>query len=629
MSSKDRFPDIPIPEEIKDPLTKTSYIKGRFLGKGGFAKCFELTDKTTGQIYAGKIVPKQLLVKPQQKDKMKMEIALHGRMDHSHIVKFYSHFEDNDFIYIVLELCKRRSLMELHKRRKSITEEEARYFIYQILLAVSYIHEKGVVHRDLKLGNLFLNDQIQVKIGDFGLATRIESPQDRRKTICGTPNYIAPEVLQKKGHSYEVDIWAIGCILYTLLVGKPPFETQTLNDTYERIKANDYHIPHKLGNEAASLIRKLLSADPNKRPKVRDIMVDPFMTCGFLPKVLPSSCLNMTPRLNNLHTNAGSHNSEEDHMKRRALQNVNGSDNINQLSRNPKSRIGSSVNDLNVQRPKTVASSHLKSAGVNRSAEEVIDVTQVPPLKHLQDLKAMMLYIDKVSDHQFVSKLNEDLESPDLIPIYWVSKWVDYSDKYGLSYQLCDGSVGVLFNDNSRMVLFQDEDNIQFIDHRHKESFHSMTDYPPELKKKITLLKYFRSYMSEHLLKTGGDVERPADDVIQGRLPFLRTWFRTKNAIVLFLSNGTIQINFFQCHSKLILCPVMQAISYIDEEKNFRTFSASAFRTGVITKHLQSRLKYALLMIDKLAHNLPSSSGNLPTYHHRPPTSQTKVTTDR
>jgi len=272
--------------------------------------------------------------------------------------------------------------------------------------------------------------------------------------------------------------------------------------------------------------------------------------------------------------------------------------------------------------------------GTNRSNEDLHDISQVPPLKHLQDLKTMMLYIDKVSDHQFVSKLNEDLESPDLIPIYWVSKWVDYSDKYGLSYQLCDGSVGVLFNDNSRMVLFQDEENIQFIDHRHKESFHSMTDYPPELKKKITLLKYFRSYMSEHLLKTGGDVERPADDIIQGRLPFLRTWFRTKNAIVLFLSNGTIQINFFQCHSKLILCPVMQAISYIDEEKNFRTFSASAFKTGVITKHLQSRLKYALLMIDKLAHNLPSSSssasgGSTPSsaYHHqRPPTGvQTKA----
>ena len=189
-SSKDRFPDIPIPDDIRDTNSGKSYTKGRFLGKGGFAKCFELTDKSTGVVYAGKIVPKLLLVKPQQKDKMKMEIDLHKRMDHANIVKFYSYFDDSDFIYIVLELCKRRSLMELHKRRKSITEEEARYFIHQILHAVSYIHEKNVVHRDLKLGNLFLSDQIEVKIGDFGLATRIDSPQDRRKTICGTPNYI-------------------------------------------------------------------------------------------------------------------------------------------------------------------------------------------------------------------------------------------------------------------------------------------------------------------------------------------------------------------------------------------------------------------------------------------------------
>ena len=448
--------------------------------------------------------------------------------------------------------------------------------------------------------------------------------------------------MQKKGHSYEVDIWAIGCILYTLLVGKPPFETQTLNDTYERIKANDYHIPSKLGHDAASLIRRLLSADPSKRPKLRDIMVDPFMINGFLPKMLPSSCLNMTPRLNLLQ-NPASNNSEEtsDQMKRKALQSVNGGDNINmnQLSRGTKSRIGSSINDLNINRPKTVASSLGKANSMNKSSDDIVDMSQVSPMKHLQELKSMIHYIDKMNDHQFVSKLNEDQESPDLIPIYWVSKWVDYSDKYGLSYQLCDGSVGVLFNDNSRMVLFQDEENIQFIDHRHKETFHSMSDFPGELKKKITLLKYFRSYMSEHLLKTGGDVERPVDEVVKSRLPFLRTWFRTRNAIVLFLSNGTIQINFFQCHSKIMLCPVMQAISYIDEDKNFRTFSASAFRSGVITKHLHSRLKYALLMIDKLAHNLPASSdsvtsshphnhhhhhnqNHLTGHHNRPPTSK-------
>lgn len=99
-------------------------------------------------------------------------------------------------------------------------------------MACRYLHDKKIIHRDLKLGNLFLNDDMQVKIGDFGLATTLDYDGERKKTLCGTPNYIAPEMLDKKGHSFEVDIWAIGCILYTLLVGKPPFETETLKVTH-------------------------------------------------------------------------------------------------------------------------------------------------------------------------------------------------------------------------------------------------------------------------------------------------------------------------------------------------------------------------------------------------------------
>ena len=99
---------------------------------------------------------------------------------------------------------------------------------------------------------------IQIKIGDFGLATRVETDGERKRTLCGTPNYIAPEVLGKKGHSFEVDVWSIGCILYTLLVGKPPFETQTLKDTYARIKRNEYHVPSRIGPAAKNLISKLL-----------------------------------------------------------------------------------------------------------------------------------------------------------------------------------------------------------------------------------------------------------------------------------------------------------------------------------------------------------------------------------
>ncbi|KAA0197263.1 hypothetical protein HAZT_HAZT003145 [Hyalella azteca] len=94
--------------------------------------------------------------------------------------------------------------MELHKRRKALTEPETRYFMRHLLHGVKHLHDKRVIHRDLKLGNLFLNDDMQVKIGDFGLATRVDFDGERKKTLCGTPNYIAPEILNKKGHSFEV-----------------------------------------------------------------------------------------------------------------------------------------------------------------------------------------------------------------------------------------------------------------------------------------------------------------------------------------------------------------------------------------------------------------------------------------
>lgn len=131
-------------------------------------------------------------------------------------------------------------MMELHKRRKALTEPETRFYVKQILSGVQYLHNNKIIHRDLKLGNLFLNDDLQIKIGDFGLATKIEYEGERKKTLCGTPNYIAPEILNKKGHSFEVDIWSIGCIMYTLLIGKPPFETNSLKETYSRIKKCEY-----------------------------------------------------------------------------------------------------------------------------------------------------------------------------------------------------------------------------------------------------------------------------------------------------------------------------------------------------------------------------------------------------
>jgi len=140
---------------------------------------------------------------------------------------------------------------------------------------------------------------MEIKLGDFGLATKLEFDGERKRTICGTPNYIAPEILEgKNGHSYEVDIWSFGVIAYTLLIGKPPFETNDVKTTYKRIKMNAYSFPEHviISNPAKNLITKILNTDPTKRPTIDEILSHEFFNNGgSIPKLLPVSTLACPP----------------------------------------------------------------------------------------------------------------------------------------------------------------------------------------------------------------------------------------------------------------------------------------------------------------------------------------------
>lgn len=571
-----------IPDIVIDPGNGKRYLKGRFLGKGGFAKCYELTDADTKEIFAGKIVPKSLLVKQHQKDKMTQEISIHRSVSHKHIVKFHSFFEDMDNVYILLELCRRRSLMELHKRRKAVTEPEARYFVRQVILACQYLHNTKIIHRDLKLGNLFINDEMEVKIGDFGLATRVDYDGERKRTLCGTPNYIAPEVLGKKGHSFEVDVWSLGCILYTLLVGKPPFETSCLKDTYMKIKKNEYHVPSRVSLPAKNLIMKLLKGDPTDRPNMETLLEEEFFHTGYLPPRLPTSCLTMAPRFDTL--------ARSEALSRRPLLEINRADG--------NSRPQTAPTDMKKD-DRYPADSEETDEGRRKGSDEPADY-------YLSDLFAILSTVIASKPSEKIHVQEEEAEDPASIPIYWVSKWVDYSDKYGLGYQLCDNSVGVLFNDSTRLILLANGENIQYIERDGTEHYHTLKVFPETLTKKVTLLKYFRNYMNEHLLKAGANMTpREGDDMT--RLPFLRHWFRTRSAIVLHLSNGTLQINFFQDHTKIILCPLMQAVTYIDEKRDFHIFKLSGIEKYGCTRELASRLRYARTMVERL---MTSKSGS-------------------
>lgn len=270
------------------------YSKGRFLGKGGFARCYEVQHLETREIFAAKIVAKASVAKPRAHAKLRSEIAIHQSLEHERVVKFYNYFEDTENVYIILEMCPNQTLNELMRRRpsKRMSEAEAMFYAYDLLMALRYLHRRRVIHRDLKLGNLFLDANMRLRVGDFGLAAQLEHDGDRKRTICGTPNYIAPEILDGQGgHSYEVDIWSFGVVLYTMLIGRPPFETSDVKATYRRIRYNDYSFPENVPVSEASrdLIRSILRTDPQTRPSLEGILASQWFQSVRLPPAMPGT----------------------------------------------------------------------------------------------------------------------------------------------------------------------------------------------------------------------------------------------------------------------------------------------------------------------------------------------------
>ena len=293
------------PEDHDLPRKLITYARGRFLGKGGFAKCYEVkriqpieSEEHESLTWALKVVPKANLTRTKARQKLTSEIKIHRSMDHENVVRFDRYFEDKENVYIMLDICTNGSLSDLIKRRKRLHEVETRYYIFQLVKAIQYVHSRKVIHRDLKLGNLFLTDRMGLKVGDFGLAAQVFYQGEKKRTVCGTPNYLAPEVLEANGgHSYEVDYWSIGVILFTMLNGRPPFESSEVKQTYKKIRAGAFSFPENvvIGSQAKDFIRRCLTVDTAKRINLEEMLEHDFLTLVPIPKQIPVSTLVCPP----------------------------------------------------------------------------------------------------------------------------------------------------------------------------------------------------------------------------------------------------------------------------------------------------------------------------------------------
>ena len=296
------LPDVP--SQVHDPHGRV-YSVERKIGKGAFASVHRT--RVNGTLIALKAVKTHGL-SDKVSDKFRTELQIHSKLRHRHIVAFHRAFSLKENTYIALELCQNGTLKEMITNRGCLSAPEIRRLGLQLCGALHHIHQRSVIHRDIKAANIFLDSEMSLKLGDFGLAGILLTDEEygdvqRRVTVCGTPNYIAPEVLSKKrGHVTKADIWSLGVLFFHMMTGQMPFSTpEDKNNTavFNRVAAATFTWPEKntnqLPGEAKDLVLSLLQKDEDMRPSAVEVAQHDFFKLNSIPARLDSTCMTQAP----------------------------------------------------------------------------------------------------------------------------------------------------------------------------------------------------------------------------------------------------------------------------------------------------------------------------------------------
>lgn len=209
-----------------------------------------------------KVLPKAEIVRLKQVEHINSEKNILADIDFPFVVNMICTFQDNSNIYMLLEYVIGGELFSHLRRAGKFSNDVTRFYAAEIVLAIEYLHNQNIIYRDLKPENLLLDERGHIKITDFGFAKRV---LDRTWTLCGTPEYLAPEIIQSSGHGKAVDWWALGILIYEMLAGYPPFFDENPFNIYEKILANRLVFPPHFHADAKDLIKKLLNTDRSRR----------------------------------------------------------------------------------------------------------------------------------------------------------------------------------------------------------------------------------------------------------------------------------------------------------------------------------------------------------------------------
>lgn len=591
------LPEFHVPATIvykHDDGTRDVFIKHEELGHGGFAVVYRVTLQSTNKTYAMKVISKKVTNSKGKLtlEKLKSEMRIQKKLNHPNIVHSKVSFSDEFNYYIILEYCPGKSIREYLKKSGNghLSEPETRKILRDVVRGLVYLHNSDIIHHDLKLENYLIGSDGKVKIADFGLSTVLKNEDEKKFTICGTTNYLSPEIIEKKGHGFEVDIWAVGVSAYIMLTGKSPFDGGKKEYTYENIKNCDYQFPTKIqiSPEAKSFIKSILKLDPRKRPTALDLSSHSFLTKvdrepiylynpllasqkvqtsqsnqSAQPSIQAQSIQSLQPSIQT-HSYQNGQPSIQNHSYQNGqpsippLPSYQKVENLNKYENN----LNGSLTPTKVNQPVTTNLVNILTPICLRNNSNFKSSNGSLTTAQNDNEGFLRKFTINKSETPCVSKNNQlnDTKRNFSIPSYFVTKYCFHGDDLG--YLLGNGTIGVCFKDHSRIVLDQNEDYVQYyknydsnyesiniFHYLQKKQERNSGGQKDKLQSKISLaLRFAKSLKKNKALFESMSVEYNSSAPL-----YHVKYFINRNGSVLFkLNDKNIQVNFDD-HKKLII----------------------------------------------------------------------------
>eukprot|EP01013_Petalomonas_cantuscygni_P026588 TRINITY_DN49002_c0_g1_i1.p1 TRINITY_DN49002_c0_g1~~TRINITY_DN49002_c0_g1_i1.p1 ORF type:complete len:476 (+),score=106.75 TRINITY_DN49002_c0_g1_i1:87-1514(+) len=273
-----------------------NYVLRDTLGSGTFGKVKIAVNRETHEKFAMKIIEKQKLIKNAMTAQLKREISAMRVLSHPHIVRFVDVLQTPNNIYLVMELASGGELFDKIVHARFLDEATARRYFHQLVYAVLYCHRRGIAHRDLKPENLLLDSRDHLKVTDFGLSNLQDSDDAVLSTVCGTPHYVAPEVLAHRAYSgFSADVWSVGIVLFVMVAGYLPFDDPVVNVLFEKIQSGKFRTPPTLSPELHDLIHRILVPSAADRISLVDITRHPWFTASPVDAALVEASMVAKP----------------------------------------------------------------------------------------------------------------------------------------------------------------------------------------------------------------------------------------------------------------------------------------------------------------------------------------------